>query len=142
MKTKSRNKTILITSLIFLGLCLSAIVYLEVTTQPNISPEIKVWNLQICRPEDDKWVFLDAFSADDLNYICAEMETNESSVRLTLIIQPADNLWVSKYQTAKEFESGFIFYPITENLDSGRYLARIMYARKTLADVYFDIDTE
>jgi len=104
------------------------------------SPQVTIDNATPCLIEDGKRISVENFEEGTSQYICGEMTTDTSPVHLTLLIQPPDNVLKSVYATSAHLRQGTISFQIEPSLPPGKYRARIMYARTTFADIYFDVN--
>jgi hypothetical protein len=104
------------------------------------SPQVTINNATPCLIQGGKQISVQDFDEGTSQYICGEMTTDTSPVRLTLLIQPPDNVWKSIYATSAHLRQGTISFQIEPSLPPGKYRARIMYARTTFADIYFGVN--
>lgn len=84
-------------------------------------------------------ISVEYFHSSEEQGVCAEVESDVSPIRLTLLIEEVDNTLVTRYADAQEFSNGPVYFYISPKLPSGKYTARIMYARRTLATIDFEV---
>jgi len=88
-------------------------------------------------------VFVSDFKFGDKKYICADVETNKYPETLTLIVESVNNYRDAyAYESPLTIERNQITFYITNNLPPGKYRARILYARDTLAYILFSVGQE
>src|SRR4030095_15849955 len=109
------------------------------TGYETVSPKIVVENMKPCLLNNNEWTFVDKFYIRDEQHICAEMKSDVYPVRLTLIIQKEDSVFSTEYVNADQFTGGMITFQISPKLKDGQYIARISYARETLAKLTFEV---
>ena len=105
----------------------------------SVMPQITIEDLGLCEPYDSEWTFVSEFGVNSKQYFCAQMKSDVSPVRLTLIIQKNGSIYSVEYSDANEFTEGFIFFQVKPGLPPGDYVARILYARQTLGEIEFDV---
>jgi hypothetical protein len=139
-KTPNRKLKTLGLAVLVLAICaVLSIIWigtnLPAPPQPS-TPEMVFQNAGLCRGFGESLV--DQLVTGDPQYICAELETNEPSIYLELQIYDVetDNL---VFITGGTFTSGQIAYLINPPLSSGKYEAKIKWARPALVRFTFSI---
>ena len=103
--------------------------------------QMSVADLHLCSKVDQKWVNVSEFSNQKDKSICATVISDIEPVYLTLIVQKEDNRFDVEFTDSGEFVNGPLNFSISVDLPSGLYTARIMYARKTLAEIKFRVQS-
>jgi hypothetical protein len=67
------------------------------------------------------------------------MLVDKPPVNLTLIIYSAGNSWTTVYITSDNLQQVTFFFSINPFSPLGEYRAEIMYARTTLAEIFFNV---
>ena len=111
--------------------------------KPNLQtptpPEITIQNLGLCVNQNNQQISVPKLERFDKHFICASVMSDLNPIRLTLIIQKEDSTSSVEYTDAAEFVNGPIAFQISAELPDGKYTARILYARNTLAALTFEV---
>jgi hypothetical protein len=103
------------------------------------TPQITIDDFTLCEPSDSGWIPVSEFEGNSQQYFCAQMTSDVSPVRLTLLIQKQGHVFSLEYSDADEFVEGLIIFEVKPSLSPGQYIARIVYARRTLGKIEFNV---
>ena len=137
-QTNGSKKTI---GLVFLAMWASAVLFFLVLDlilpegEKTEAPEIVFRNVGPCLGFDQQVV--ERFEVGDPQYICGDMETEESKVYLELHIFTIDKK-KQIYVVGDTYRSGPILFYV-EPLPPGKYWAKISWARPALVDFEFEV---
>jgi hypothetical protein len=107
------------------------------------SPEIDVQNMRPCLVENKNIVFVENFIEGTSQFVCSDVTTDMPPVHLTLIVEPVENFPPGpEFVGSEQVENGFTYFEVDPPLPVGKYRARILYARTTYADIYFEVQEE
>jgi len=106
-------------------------------------PEINVQSVTPCQIKNGNIIPIESFMAHASQLMCGKVSTNESPIYLTLLITNSENsVGRPEYIDEQQVENSTIYFELDPPLPAGRYNATIMYARRTLAEFYFEVEEE
>lgn len=103
------------------------------------TPKITINDVTPCLIKDGKRFSVKNLEEGSKQFICGDLTTDTSSVRLTLLIYSSDNFMKPVYVEASHLQQGEINFSIDPPLSSGKYRALVTWGRKAFADIYFDV---
>ena len=80
---------ILIATALILGFCRDT----SISDSSSVTPQITIEDLILCEPSNNGWIPVSEFEDNRQQYFCAQMSSDVSPVRLTLLIQMKGNVY-------------------------------------------------
>ncbi len=103
--------------------------------KPNM-PQITIKHVGLCLNQYSKPIPVNTLSIHDKPYVCADLESDTYPIHITLLVYKGDGIF-SVYSAANEFKGNTVLFQLS--LPEGEYRAKLMYARRVLAEFKFDV---
>ena len=103
------------------------------------TPQITIKNAGLCLNQYGRLTPVNTLSMHDEQYVCADLESDTYPIHITLLIYKRDGIFAIQ-SADNQFTSDSVSFQIF--LPAGKYRAKIMYARRVLAEFEFNVVNE
>ena len=120
---------------------LVGLVWISLVSLPSfgnqpVQPQVTIKNAGLCLSPHSDLIPANILSINDEQYVCASLKSDTHPIRLTLLIYKENGI-SPIYSADNQFIGNTVSIPIF--LASGKYRAKIMYARSVLAEFKFEV---